>query len=63
MRADYASKAGREAVFEILMETEGRFTFNPDLPEDQSDGPRIGSLMEILLGASKMIDEKGCDGG
>jgi len=63
MRADYTSKAGKEAVFEILMETEGQFTFNPNLPEDQSDGPRIGSLMEILLGASKMIDEKGCDCG
>ena len=63
MRADYTNKAGKEAVFEILMETEGQFTFNPNLPEDQSDGPRIGSLMEILLGASKMIDEKGCDCG
>jgi CRP-like cAMP-binding protein len=63
MRADYVNKTGKEAVFEILMETQGRFTFNPDLPDDQSDGPGIGSLMQILLGASKMIDEKGCDCG
>ena len=63
IQADYANKAGKEAIFEILMETEGRFTFNPEFPEDQPNAPRIGSLMEILLGASKMIDEKGCDCG
>jgi len=63
IQADYVNKAGREAVFEILMEKEGRFTFNHGLPEDQSDVPKLGSLMEILLEASKMIDEKGCDGG
>jgi hypothetical protein len=63
IRADYGNKAGKEAVFKILMEKEGRFTFNPDLAEDQSDVPRLGSLMEILLEASKMIDEAGFDGG
>ena len=63
IRADYGSRAGKEAVYKILMEKEGRFTFNPDLAEDQSDVPRLGSLMEILLEASKMIDEAGCDGG
>lgn|GEM_PF-1095963 len=46
-----------------LSKKEGRFTFNPVLPEDQSDVPKLGSLMEILLEASKMIDEAGCDGG
>ena len=61
IRADYCNKAGKEAVFEILKEREGQFTYSPDLPEDQLDAPKIGSLMEILLDASRMIDEEGGD--
>jgi CRP-like cAMP-binding protein len=59
IRADYVNKAGREAVFEILMEKEGRFSFHHGLPEDQTDDPKLGSLMEILLEASRMIDDNG----
>ena len=59
IRAEYCNKAGKEAVFEILKEREGRFTYSPELPEDQLDAPKIGSLMEILLDASRMIDEEG----
>ena len=61
IRANYCNKTGKEAVFEILKEREGRFTFSPDLPGDQLDAPKIGSLMEILLDASRMIDEEGGD--
>ncbi len=60
IQADYCDKAGKEAVFEILKEKEGRFKFSPDLPKDQSDVPEIGSLMEILLDTSRMIDEEAC---
>jgi len=60
IRADYGNRAGKEAIFEILKEREGRFTFSPDFPEDQLDAPKIGSLMEILLDTSRMIDEEGC---
>ena len=58
IRADYCNKSGKEAVFEILKEREGRFNFSPDIPEDTLDTPEIGSLMEILLDASRMIDEE-----
>ena len=58
IRADYCNKSGKEAVFEILKEKEGRFKFNPDLPKEKLDAPEIGSLMEILLDASRMIDEE-----
>ena len=61
IRADYGKETGKEAVFEILMENEGQFNFSPDLPEDDADAPKIGSLMEILLDASRMIDEEVCD--
>jgi len=60
IRADYCNKVGKEAVFEILKEKKGRFKFNSNLPEDQLGSPKIGSLMEILLDASRMIDEDAC---
>lgn len=58
--AEYCNKAGKEAVFEILKEKEGRFKFTPNLPEDQSNAPEIGSLVEFLLDASRIIDEEAC---
>jgi CRP-like cAMP-binding protein len=60
IRAEYCNKAGKEAVFEILKEKEGRFKFTPNLPEDQSNAPKIGSLVEFLLDASRIIDEEAC---
>ena len=63
IRADYCNKSGKEAVFEILKEREGRFKFSPDLPEDKLDAPEIGSLMKILLDASRMLDEERSDQG
>ena len=57
IRADYCNKSGIEAVFEILKEKEGRFKFSSNFPEDQLSAPKLGSLMEILLDASRMIDE------
>jgi CRP-like cAMP-binding protein len=60
IQAVYGDKAGKEAIFDILKETEGRFKFSPDLPKDQLDTPEIGSLMEILLDTSRMIDEEAC---
>jgi CRP/FNR family cyclic AMP-dependent transcriptional regulator len=60
IQADYCNKVGKEAVFEILKERKGRFKFSSNLPEAQLDAPKIGSLMEILLDASRMIDEEAC---
>ncbi|MGA8178979.1 MAG: DUF4388 domain-containing protein, partial [Desulfobacterales bacterium] len=60
IRADYGNKVGKDAVFEILKERKGRFKFSSNLPETQLDAPKIGSLMEILLDAARMIDEEAC---
>lgn len=59
--ADYCQKAGKDAVFEILQEREGRFAFSHDFPEDQLTAPKLGSLMEFLLDASRVFDEANCD--
>jgi CRP-like cAMP-binding protein len=63
IRAEYGDKAGKEAVYEILKEKQGRFKFSPNIPEDQLDTPKIGSLMEMLLDTSRIIDEEACDEG
>jgi hypothetical protein len=63
IRAEYCDKTGKKAVYEILKEKEGRFNFSPNLPEDQLNAPKIGSLMEILLDTSRIIDEEACDEG
>jgi len=60
IRADYCNQTGKEAVYKILKERQGRFKFSSSLPEDQLDAPKIGSLMEILLDASRVIDEEAC---
>jgi CRP/FNR family transcriptional regulator, cyclic AMP receptor protein len=57
IRADYCDRTGTEAVYEILKEKQGRFKFSAKFPEDQLSAPKLGALMEILLDASRMIDE------
>ena len=51
---------GKDAVFGVLKESDGRFKFSPDFPENQLEAPELGSLMEILLNTSRMIDEEIC---
>ncbi len=58
VKADYGNKVGREAVYEILKEKEGQFNFSPNLPQEQLAGPEIGSLMEIILDTTRMMDEE-----
>ena len=60
IEANYSDKAGREAVYDIIKECEGRFKFTPDFPVDRLETPKIGSLTEILLNTSRMIDEEAC---
>ncbi len=60
IEASYCDKAGKEAVFDILKECEGRFQFSPDFPADKQETSEIGSLTEILLDTSRMIDEEAC---
>jgi len=63
IQAEYGDKVGKEAVYEILKEKQGRFKFSPNIPEDQLNTPKIGSLMEMLLDTSRIIDEEACDDG
>jgi len=59
IRAVYGEKAGIEAFFEILKDTEGRFSFHPDLPADDMKMPELGHFMCLLMeGISKMDEER-----
>jgi CRP-like cAMP-binding protein len=57
VKADYNNHEGKQAIYEALKETEGRFKFNPNLPEELKGVPIIGSMMEVLLETSRRVDE------
>jgi hypothetical protein len=58
IKAQYNELEGKGAIYKIFKENEGRFQFNPQLPAEHKDTPIIGSMMEMLLENSKMVDEE-----
>ena len=57
IKATYKNLEGKQAIYEALKETEGRFKFDPKLPEEYINEPSMGPMMEILLEMSRRIDE------
>ena len=57
VKARYNDMKDRDAIYAVVREKEGRFNFDPKLPDEFKDTPIIGSMMEILLDASRIIDE------
>ena len=55
--AAYNNMEGKPAIHEALTETEGRFKFDPNLPDEFINKPTMGPMMEILLEMSRRIDE------
>jgi CRP-like cAMP-binding protein len=58
VHAVYNRRAGLQAVYAALKETEGRFKFDPTLPAEYHDASALGPMMEILLEMTRRIDEK-----
>ena len=58
VHAVYNKLQGLQAVYGALKETEGRFKFDPVLPDEYADTPAMGPMMEILLEMTRRIDEK-----
>ena len=56
--AKYGTKTGKDAFFQILMEKEGRFVYNSDIPEEHALMPEIGHFMRLLMEGMSLIDEK-----
>ena len=46
-----------EAFFKILKETKGRFTYAPELPENEASRPPLGHFMRLLMEGISRIDE------
>ncbi|MBU1536605.1 DUF4388 domain-containing protein [Myxococcota bacterium] len=47
-----------EAFNDLLGETEGRFQFNPGLPESHKDRKPLGGFMNLLMDGLRELDEK-----
>jgi CRP-like cAMP-binding protein len=58
IKAAFNNIEGRQAIYEALKEKEGRFKFNPSLPDELKNASIIGSMMEMLLDTSRLIDEE-----
>ena len=56
--ADYNQQEGMQALYGTLKESEGRFKFDPILPDEYKNAASLGPMMEILLEMTRRIDEK-----
>jgi hypothetical protein len=61
IHAAYNKLEGKQAIYEALKETEGRFKFEPKLPDEHKNDSSMGPMMEILLEMSRRIDEEFID--
>jgi CRP-like cAMP-binding protein len=55
--ADYGGKNSQEAVFALLAEKEGTYSFTTGLPEEAMRAPVIGDFMMLLMEGVKRVDE------
>ena len=58
IHAAYNKMEGKQAIYEALKETEGRFKFDSNLPEEHKNKPSMGPMMEMLLETSRRVDEE-----
>ena len=58
IRANYNKKKDKDAFYDIIKESEGRFKFVPKLPDELKESPIIGPFMEILLDGLRKVDEE-----
>ncbi|MDM8550488.1 pentapeptide repeat-containing protein [Desulfobacterales bacterium HSG2] len=62
VRAEYSEKDGREAFYDMLKETEGRFKFTPGLSPEDMDADELEDFMWLLMEGTRKIDEEMNDG-
>ncbi len=61
VRAEYCEDEGKEAFYEMLRETEGRFKFTPGLSSDDMEAEELEDFMWLLMEGTRKIDEKADD--
>ncbi len=57
VKANFGTKEGKDAFFEVFKMKDGRFKFAPGLPESDKELPEIGFFMQLLMDGVRMIDE------
>jgi CRP/FNR family transcriptional regulator, cyclic AMP receptor protein len=57
IKAEYRQWTGKEAFFEILKDTEGRFSFHPGLSPEEMQMREIGHFMCLLMEGVSRVDE------
>lgn len=55
IRAKYRQKEDREAIFEVVKASSGRFKFNPELPPQENRTEEIDNFMKLLMEAHKRL--------
>lgn len=55
IRAKYGEKEDREAIFEIVKASRGRFKFNPELPAQENRTEEIENFMRLLMEAHRRL--------
>jgi len=58
VQARYGRSNGKQAFFNILGETQGRFQFVPGLSEREMAMPELGMFMELLMEGLRKLDEE-----
>jgi CRP/FNR family cyclic AMP-dependent transcriptional regulator len=58
VKAEYGKRNGKEAFFEILKDTEGRFSFHPGLSADELKMRELGHFMCLLMEGVSKVDEE-----
>ncbi len=58
VHARYQKMRNQEAIFSMLGEKEGHFTYTKGLPEELSKLPPIGDFMAVLMNGLQKIDEQ-----
>ena len=58
VQARYGRSNGKQAFFNILRETQGRFQFVPGLTEREMTMPEMGMFMELLMEGLRKLDEE-----
>jgi len=58
IRAVYNEKEGMDALFELLKEKDGRFKFIPEIPSEETETPKLGDFMGLLMEGVRRIDEE-----
>jgi hypothetical protein len=58
VHAEFDEKTGKEAFFETLKRSNGRFSYWPELSPEESALPSMGDFMFLLMEGARKIDEE-----